>query len=254
MEYPIIVDYSITDTEALDLRDDFDLVQTAALIAGIDPEMVRQSEDGHFYLKREWDCPCEEHRAIRPGSFKGEPLKVGTPDQHNAYSDASYRFTQWIDTVYSVVESKKLKTVGTPQLNTTRPTFRNMPRYAQAGAPDPKNTRVAREDIVAWLSSKGLTKGYFFRQTEKELKLKPAKDERLDFLNPKHPCYSPKLAASYCAWKAISQLASINTKDVKENLNIWINENLSQFDKNGKSLKSGAIEDAATVANWTYQK
>src|SRR3954471_16862425 len=54
--------------------------------------------------------------------------------------------------------------------------------------PDWAKTTVTRDHLVAWLKTRGFTRGFFF----------PAASNVPDYLDPNHPNYAPKLAAAVC--------------------------------------------------------
>lgn len=105
--------------------------------------------------------------------------------------------------------------------------------------PDWKLTTVSRDDLVAWLSGRGLRTGFFFQDAT----------EAPDYLDPNHHRYAPKLAAAVRAWQAMTEL---NGKSPKQVLMKWLREHALEFgmtDDEGKVNETG-IEEAAKVANW----
>ncbi|MDA1372720.1 MAG: hypothetical protein O2971_18455 [Proteobacteria bacterium] len=96
--------------------------------------------------------------------------------------------------------------------------------------------------VKNWLGKRGISTGFFFAE----------KEDFLDFLDTKHPRYSPKLAASVSAWFAIDSEESLNGKSPKSALERWLRENAADYglsDEEGKPNEKG-IEECAKVANW----
>jgi hypothetical protein len=105
--------------------------------------------------------------------------------------------------------------------------------------PDWSLSTVARDDLVAWLSSRGIRDGFFFSNASNEP----------EYLNPNCPRYAPKLAAAVSAWQAVNVTSG---KSPKQALEKWLRENAAKFgltDENGNPVNQ-AIEDSSKVANW----
>lgn len=105
--------------------------------------------------------------------------------------------------------------------------------------PDWSQTTVRRKDLIAWLAARGYKTGFFFPDTT----------DAPDYLDPGHPRYAPKLAASVRAWEAVTEDGG---KHPKQALTIWLNKHASEFgltDNDGLPIKL-SIEDCAKVANW----
>lgn len=111
-------------------------------------------------------------------------------------------------------------------------------------APDWKKTTIDREDLIAWLRSRGHTTGFFFPD---EVSVAP------DYLNPKLPNgYAPKLAAAVNAWLAVQAMPDTKGRTIKQALVKWLRENAATYgltDDEGKANETG-IEEVAKVANW----
>lgn len=85
------------------------------------------------------------------------------------------------------------------------------------------------------------------QQNEDEIRpLKASAAEIPSYLNPGHPHYAPKLAASIHAWLAYEPKPRKTTKQV---LTEWLRKHAEEFpNKKGKPLSG--VEDLAAVANW----
>jgi hypothetical protein len=106
--------------------------------------------------------------------------------------------------------------------------------------PDWAFSTVRVEILRDWLSLRGIKTGFFFPQAD---------EDTPDFLNPKHPRYSPKLAAAVHAWQANPDPKG---KTPKQALIKWLNEHAAEYglsDDEGRPNDLG-IEECAKVANW----
>src|SRR5262249_33249883 len=75
------------------------------------------------------------------------------------------------------------------------------------------------EDLQAWLKSRGVQNGFFFREPQGP-----------DYLSPSHPNYSPKLAAAIAAWVAVSKDPELRKgKTVKQALDVWLRLHANEF-------------------------
>ncbi len=117
-------------------------------------------------------------------------------------------------------------------------------QYIFKAEPDWHTTTVLVEDLRDWLRKRGLKVGFFFPQEESD---KP------DYLDNKHPNYSPKLAAAIEVWQAITkQPELVKAKSVKQSILIWLRTHagtLGLIKDDGNPNESG-IEEVAKVANW----
>ena len=103
---------------------------------------------------------------------------------------------------------------------------------------------IDREDLIAWLRSRGHTTGFFFPEVVSKAP---------DYLNPNLPKgYAPRLAAAVNAWLAVQAMSDTKGKTVKQTLLKWLRENAATYgltDDDGKVNETG-IEEVAKVANW----
>ena len=104
--------------------------------------------------------------------------------------------------------------------------------------PDLPNSMVNVESLRNWLSSRGISTGFFF-----------PKQKTAEYLDPSHPRYAPKLAAAVHAWL---ETAEIKGGTPKQALQKWLRNHAGQYDlsdEDGKLNEQG-IEEVAKVANW----
>lgn len=107
------------------------------------------------------------------------------------------------------------------------------------GTIDVYKSMVNVDSLKKWLRLKGFTAGFFF----------PEPVGTLDFLEPTHRRYAPKLAAAVKAWQAVTDAGS---KSPKQALNKWLREHAVEFkltSDDGSPIEQ-AIEDCSKVANW----
>lgn len=107
------------------------------------------------------------------------------------------------------------------------------------GSIDLDRSIVEVESIREFLAARGFCSGFFA--------LEP--NVKVDYLNPRHPRYAPKLAAAIHAWLAVTDA---NGKHPKQALTKWLREHAAEFglsDEDGKPNETG-IEETAKVANW----
>jgi len=110
---------------------------------------------------------------------------------------------------------------------------------------DWNSTTIARKDLIKWLKSRGMKTGFFFPNAT----LKTS--DTFNCLNPKHPHYSPKLAAAIKAWEALANI-QITGKHPKQALSAWLVQNATRLElinSNGKINREG-IDEIAKIANW----
>jgi hypothetical protein len=107
------------------------------------------------------------------------------------------------------------------------------------GSIDVEESTVDVGSLRNWLSSHGMSSGFFFARESSE----PG------YLTPEHPRYAPKLAAAVRAWLAFE---AIPGRTPKQALVKWLREHAAEFglsDDDGKPNETG-IEEVAKVANW----
>jgi hypothetical protein len=111
------------------------------------------------------------------------------------------------------------------------------------GSIDLQASTVNVDSLKLWLRGRGINTGFFF----------PGNEDAPDYLDPKHPRYSRKLAASVTAWMKMEEGDGLlKGKSVKQSLEKWLRVNAAQYDLcdgEGKPNEKG-IEECAKVANW----
>lgn len=107
------------------------------------------------------------------------------------------------------------------------------------GSIDLHQSKVDFDSLCAWLASRGIKSGFFF----------PAAIRTADYLDPDHPRYSPKLAATVHAWQAVTDPVG---KTPKQALEKWLRENAARFGLVGEDGNpvTKAMEECSTIANW----
>jgi hypothetical protein len=108
--------------------------------------------------------------------------------------------------------------------------------------PDWSLSTIARDELVAWLRSRGIKDGFFFPRDADASNVP-------DYLDPKGARYANKLAAAVHAWQAVTNSGKVSPKKALEK---WLREHASMFgmtDDDGNPVNQ-AIEDCSKVANW----
>lgn len=108
---------------------------------------------------------------------------------------------------------------------------------------DWRETRIEKEDFKQWLLSRNSKPEFFFGEKT---------SNEPDYMNPQHPRYSAKLAATVMAWQAMDNENFLLRKSAKDAMIDWLTikyEELGLTYENKISIK--AIKECATVANWS---
>lgn len=234
------MDYSIDNNQALNARSSFNIMEAAALIAGIHPGLITSTATGEFVLRREWDCACEEKNYVRTTSFGSEDMVSPTSQQRISYADASARFVEWMDALYDAVEIGELPLLTRAEKQTPQePAFPNMPRYAQIDALDPMRTKIKREEIIRWLTSKNITNGYFSPKVQVPVMEVPG------YLDPNNSAYSWRLQLAIKAWEHAASKGQ--RRGVTTIIDKWLDE---EAKANNTEYSSRLKEAIKLIANW----
>lgn len=206
--------------------------QAAALIAGYDPSRVAicdmDNSDGELFQRGvvEKQFPnLAAARAALINSVNGNGLKATI--RRDARLQGWDEFPNFGESMRALDEVEV-----TPDSN-----FNSGVIYCES--PDWGQTTIKLVDLITWLLSRGVKTGFFFRDAT----------EAPDYLDPKHPRYSLKLAAAVNAWQAVTDPAG---KPPKQALLKWLRENAAKYsltDDDGKTNETG-IEEIAKVTNW----
>lgn len=196
------------------LPETFTIQQAALLVVGVDPA----SETG---------CNCDGWKVNeRPRGY--EAAKQG---------------------IAAALKTGRIKGVVEPEIGYDI----NHEPYPLEGTFDVLRSEIERESLVAWLSSRGFRRGFFF----------PEEADAPDYLDPGGPRYAPKLAAAIRAWQAVGDENLRRGKSAKQAMEQWIEANYKALGlvhrrdsgngingyKAGDMNKS-AVREAAKVANW----
>lgn len=109
------------------------------------------------------------------------------------------------------------------------------------GTTDLEASMMEVDSLKRWLRERGFNTGFFF----------PAAKETPDYLDPNHPRYSQKLAATVNAWLELEG-SDLGVRTAKQSLERWLREHAPSYglsDEDGKPNEKG-IEECAKVANW----
>ncbi|MBJ9682438.1 MULTISPECIES: hypothetical protein [Burkholderia] len=213
------------------LSDDFSVVDAAALVAGYEPTFVERHKNDTFFDK------VYPNYAV---AFKALMSAI-TSDRLRAkirYSAREYGYAdQMADLEYS--ESQFVSAYGTTADDDE--TLSEDKSCFYKPFPDWSLTTVSRDDLVSWLSSRGVKSGFFFPESSSEEA----------YLDARHPRYSPKLAAAIKVWLAMEDGNLYEGKAVLKTMEDWLSSRYVELGLvwEGK-INKAAISECARVANW----
>ncbi len=104
-------------------------------------------------------------------------------------------------------------------------------------------SRIKVASLKAWLSARGVHPEFFF----------PSAGPQADYLDPSHPRFAPKLAASVRVWLALSEHEEGKTP--KQRIEKWVRENAAALGltNDDGQLSASAVAEISKVANWAPQ-
>ncbi|MEC7118810.1 MAG: hypothetical protein VXW65_02770 [Pseudomonadota bacterium] len=201
------------------LMDSFSIIEAAALIAGHPPSSYKYNE-GYGDHPSFWYLD-------------------GSNDEQTVFEIAR-------DALERAVTSGILPAtiIGDPQ-NTRA--YKNMQAWELIAELNLSKTSIQRKDLINWLKDRGCYPDFFFPE-----------NEVMDFMNPNHEHYSPKLAATVAAWEAANQIKqnspaegrTIEGKTVKAWATNWLQKHAKGYGvSNGDDTKT-AFEQMAGIMNW----
>ena len=116
--------------------------------------------------------------------------------------------------------------------------------YPLEGTIDVQNSNIDVESLKAWLETeRGVRPTFFFPAVES--KITP------NYMNPKHPRYSPKLAASVKVWQAMEDGNLLRGRSVLTAMSDWLETSYKELGLIWKGeINNSAIADCAKIANW----
>lgn len=110
--------------------------------------------------------------------------------------------------------------------------------------PDSVDTELSHvnvESLRVWLSGLGVSNGFFFPNTE----------QTPDYLSPKHPRYSEKLAAAIKVWLAMEDSNLIGGKSPSAAMSEWLTSRYKDLGLVWEGeINKTSIREIAKVANW----
>lgn len=110
--------------------------------------------------------------------------------------------------------------------------------------PNPWTAEVKISDLKNWLISKNLQPAFFFGEPTKEP----------DYMNPNHPRYSAKLAASARVWQAMEDEELTRGKSTITAMEEWLETRYKELDLLHEGQRNNtAIKECAKVANWNIK-
>jgi hypothetical protein len=215
--------------------------EAAALIAGYEPNKFYFSDDTHLHQK---DVFLE---------ISNDSIAAGV--EHKSHCEEAIK----VKVVYSALKNSiKDKTLNAKlgyltysgyemRLKNADLDDKNLPldpikkdEFFLNSIIDWSETTVTYEDLKQWMLSKNFTSSEFFFGKQANTP---------DYLNPNHPRYTKKLAATVTAWQSVTDAKGKSPKDA---LKKWLREHAAEYgltDDEGK-LQETVIEELGKVANW----
>ena len=198
--------------------DSFSIVEAAALIAGHPPSSYKYNE-----------------------GYNGEFIWYldGTAEEQEVFDMAK-------SSIKRAVESDKLpaRVIGNPSRTWA---YKDEEDWKLMADLNEFETSIDREDLINWLKDRGCYPDFFFPE-----------NEVMDFMNPDHEHYSPKLAATVAAWEAANQAKqnrpaegkNIDGKTVKAWAIEWLQENAARYRVLNDKETITAFDQMAGIMNW----
>lgn len=170
------------------LYDYYNVHQAAALIAGVDPNLV--DETGEYFRDPETNLTDSKGitRVHTAFSLLANAIKAKTLPALIRYK-AELQYIAGID-VYK--ERKHWKGENVEQIDAIDPRTGALEGFVIDELPDWREMLISRDDLIILLSRRGFRSEFFFPNTTDEP----------DYLDSNHPRYSVKLAAAVKAWIA----------------------------------------------------
>jgi hypothetical protein len=211
------------------LHDEYTVEQAAALIAGYDPGRLAQSPN-------DADFPNTDPRMYAAKTALVNAINGGWLTATIRYSAREYGYA---DALADFEANDANHETGFGRTAEDREILAEDNSCFYKPFPDWSLSTVARDDLCGWLRSRGVRTGFFF----------PTAVDAADYLDPSHPRYSAKLAATVKAWQSVTDPGG---KPPKQALEKWLREHAAEFgltDSDGNPVKK-AMEDCSIVANW----
>lgn len=204
------------------LHDDLSVDDASALIANEDPTRVEAGKNDFDFAER-FAHVLVAHKALVNAINSGK-LKA------TKRYDVAYRMTAW-----------EFHSSGSPDSIGTfvEVVDEDDNRYYMHRRPNWGETTVDREDLRTWLKTLRPPSGFLFEHEK----------QQPDYLDPSHPRYASKLAASVRAWENYKEIPGKSPRQAMEK---WLREHASEFgmvDEEGNPKKT-PVEQCSEVANW----
>ncbi|MGZ8914005.1 MAG: hypothetical protein ACXW1Z_12975 [Methylobacter sp.] len=232
------------------LADPLTVLQAAALIAGVDPNVVRFNIHGGVYFEYETGMTDSNgggrvqtaYEALKNAANAGK-LKAKIIHDSRPITDSDQQ------SLIDMSECGEYYNPGYEHLSGDDEHFSN--GYFVTNHPNWEKSLIEVDELRAWLAHKGYRTDFFF----------PDSNDAPDYLDPKNPRYSPRMAAAVRAWLAMEDENLRRGKSAKSGMEQWLTSNYKTLglvhkrDNEKNSYKAGdmnksAITEAAKIANW----
>lgn len=115
------------------------------------------------------------------------------------------------------------------------------PYDSEPDSVDIELSQVDVDSLKTWLAGRGVRPSFFF----------PASEQAPDYLSPKHPRYSAKLAAAVKVWQAMEDSNLTSGKSPPAAMSEWLTSRYKELGLVWKGkINKESIKEIAKVANW----
>ena len=225
----------MTDYKNIDslwsLADSLTIEQAAALIAGYDPNKVyfNNIEKDIYYSDESGDAVVDSSYRIQTAltvlknAVNAGKLKVKIVHDSRPVDESDYH------TLIDMMECGEYYNPGCESMAGNDEHYYN--GYIVKNIPNWNKTYVEVEELRAMLSSKGICTGFFFQDSINST-------DAPDYLNPKHPRFSPKLSAAIYVWLIMEDENLIRGENL---LPFKVREDIRMEQKNEKKSKKKSL-------------
>ncbi|CAJ0700600.1 hypothetical protein [Ralstonia wenshanensis] len=211
------------------LHEDFSVTHAAALVGGYNPTTIDRCKDDPSFQEvyPKYAVTFEAlTKAIMNGRLRAKLRFTAREYGYLDYLEEVDRAE--LDLPHGRGSSAKKGEVLTPDS-----------RYFYNPDPDWSLSTVAREDLINWLTRRGIKSGFFFQMAA----------DGPGYLDPSSERYAPKLASAVRAWEAVTVPNGMHPKQA---LMKWVREHAAEYgltNDEGKPNET-AVDEIAKVANW----
>lgn len=211
------------------LHDDFSVTHAAALVAGYNPTTIDRCKD---------DSSFQEAYPKYSVTFNALTNAITNGRLHAALRYLAREYGN-LDFLEELDRAEMGLPYGPGSTAKEGEELTSDGRYFYKPTPDWSVSTVTRDDLIDWLTRRGVKSGFFF----------PMAADSPGYLDPSSERYAPKLAAAVRAWEAVTVPKGMHPKQA---LMKWVLEHAAEYgltNEEGKPNET-AVDEIAKVANW----